>query len=83
MNPQEPIYHAEKASLLLRVNKIEDAIANAEQSIKVAPDYAEGYTLIGIGQIRLGKKKEGLENLKKAKELGSEQAQALIDKYSK
>lgn len=39
--------------------------------------------LLGLAQIQTKKKPEGLANLQKAKDLGNQQAQALIDKYSK
>ena len=67
----------------LKVNMPEDAGKTAELCIKVAPEYSDGYLILGLAQMRLNKKQEGLANLEKAKELGNPQAQALIDKYSK
>ena len=78
---QEPLYVAEKASLLLRLNKNEEALETAEYCVAMDPEYAEAYLIKGVAQIHLGKKKEGLEALAKAKELGSDQADALIAKY--
>lgn len=78
---QDPLYVAEKASLLLRVNKKEEALETAEYCIAMDPDYPDAYLIKGLAQIQLGKKKEGLETLAKAKELGSDQADALIEKY--
>lgn len=83
LEPKEPTYYAEKASLELKVNMPEDAGKTAELCIKVAPEYSDGYLILGLAQMRLNKKQEGLANLEKAKELGNPQAQALIDKYSK
>ncbi len=79
--PREPLYFAEKASLQLRVNMKKEALASAEQSIALDPEYADAYLVKGMAQIQLGNKKAGLETLSKAKELGNEQAQSLIDKY--
>jgi len=81
--PKEPTYFAEKASLELKVNLIDDAIKTANLCIELAPDYADGYLILGLAQISKKNKTEGLANLEKAKQLGSEQAQPLIDKYSK
>ena len=81
--PQEPTYYAEMANLQLRINKPEDALKTAKRCTEIAPDYPEGHLLLGLAQIQTKKKAEGLANLQKAKELGSEQAQSLIDKYSK
>ena len=79
--PGEPMYFAEKASLLLRVNMKEEAFAAADNCVKMAPEYAEGYLLRGLAAVQQGRKKQGLDDLQKAKELGKEQAQSLIDKY--
>lgn len=83
MDPKEPTYYAEKASLELKVNMPDDAIKTANICIKVAPEYSDGYLILGLAQIKKDNKQEGLANLAKAKDLGNTQAQALIDKYSK
>lgn len=83
LNPKEPTYYAERASLELRVNMVDDAIKTASKCIELAPEYADGYLLLGLGQITKGNKTEGLANLEKAKQLGHIQAQEMIDKYSK
>lgn len=83
MNPKEPTYYAEKASLELKVNMVDEAIKTAGLCIKIAPEYSDGYLILGLAQIKKDNKDEGLANLGKAKELGNTQAQALIDKYSK
>lgn len=83
MAPQESLYQVEKASIELRVGMIDDGIASAREAIRLAPDDADGHLLLGVGLCAKGQKKEGLESLQKAKELGHEQAQSLIEKYSK
>lgn len=83
MAPQEPAYHAEKASVELRVGMIDDAIASAREAIRLAPEQADGHLLLGLGLCAKEQKQEGLQHLQKAKELGHEQAQSLIEKYSK
>lgn len=83
LSPKEPTYYAEKASLELRVNMIDDALKTATKCIELAPEYADGYLILGLAQINKGNKTEGLANLEKAKQLGHIQAQELIDKYSK
>ena len=81
--PKEPTYYAEKASLELRVNMMDDAIKTATKCIELAPEYADGYLILGLAQINKGDKANGMSNLEKAKELGNVQAQAMIEKYSK
>lgn len=83
LNPDEPTFVAEKASLELKVNMIDDALKTADVCIKKWPEYSDGYMLLGLAQIHSKNKDEGLKNLEKAKTLGNQQAQALIDKYSK
>lgn len=81
--PKEPTYYAEKASLELRVNMMDDAIKTATKCIELAPEYADGYLILGLAHINKGDKANGMSNLEKAKELGHVQAQAMIEKYSK
>lgn len=69
------------ASLQLRVNRVDDAIKTGEHCVKQFPEYAEGYLLLGLAQVKKGNKADGMANLNKAKELGSDQAQPLIEKY--
>ena len=83
MSPQEPAYQAEKASVELRVGMIDEAIVSAREAIRLAPEQADGHLLLGLGLCAKNQKQEGLQHLQKAKELGHEQAQSLIDKYSK
>ena len=81
MVPREPLYWAEKSNLLIRLKMNKEAIASAEQCIALDPEYSDGYLLKGLATIHNGDKKAGLPLLEKARELGNEQAQGLIDKY--
>jgi len=81
MEPKETLYYAEKASLLIRVGKYDEAITTAEECIALEPDGSNGYLFKGLAQCLKGKKKEGLEMLEKAKDMGDPQANTLIEKY--
>lgn len=83
MNPQYDLYYAEKASLQVRVGLYDEAIATANECVKIAPDHSDGYLFLGIAQCQKDLKADGLKNLQKARELGDSQADALIEKYSK
>ena len=83
MNPQYDLYYAEKASLQVRVGLYDEAIATANECVKIAPDHSDGYLFLGIAQCQKGLKADGLKNLQKARELGDSQADVLIEKYSK
>ena len=81
LEPKETLYYAEKASLQIRVGQYAEAIETAEECIAVDPQSSDGYLFKGLGQCLKGNKKEGIQNLQKAKELGDPQADGLIQKY--
>lgn len=81
MEPKETLYHAEKASLLIRVGKYDDAITTAEELLTLEPDGSNGYLFKGLALCLKGNKKDGLELLQKAKDMGDPQAEDLIEKY--
>ena len=69
------------ASLQLRVNKLEDAIATCDMCLQVDPNYADPYIIKGIALGELKRKEEAKEAFLKAKELGDERADGLLEKY--
>ena len=81
LEPTETLYQAEKASLQVRVGLYDNALQTAEDCIKTAPNDSDGYLFKGLVLCLKGQKKEGLENLQKAKELGDPQAEGLIQRY--
>ena len=81
MNPKETFYYAEKASLEIRVGMYDNAIATAKESLAVDASDSDGYLFLGVAQCLKGNKKEGIQNLQKAKEMGNLQADNLIEKY--
>ena len=83
MEPKNSFYLAEKASLEVRVGLYDQAAETANEIITLEPDNSDGYLFLGLSQCMKGKKKEGLVNLQKAKELGYPQADELINKYAK
>ena len=83
MNPNEELYYAEKASLEVRVNLYDEAIATARKCIELAPEYSDGHLFLGLALCLKGNKEEGVKSLQRAKELGDPQADALIEKYGK
>ncbi len=79
--PQDPTYFAEKASLEVRFGMNDEAIKSARECIRLAPADSDGYLFLGLALCQKGNKTEGLPQLQKAKELGNEQAEALIARY--
>lgn len=76
-----PTLWAEKASLHLRFNQLEDAIKSATVCTQLEPDYADGYILLGVAQMEKKNKREGEKALLKAKELGDPRADEYLKKY--
>ena len=81
IKPEEILYHAEKASLQVRVGLYDQAIQTAQECIQIDPQNSDGYLFLGLAQCLKGQKAEGIANLQKAKSLGDAQAQGLIEKY--
>ncbi len=81
INPQEPLYLAEMASLELRVNRLDEAVNAADFCLKISPDNTDALIIKGVALAKSGKKAEGMECLKKADELGDERAKEMMEKY--
>lgn len=81
LSPREPLYLAQWASLELLVNRLPQAIQVATACTKVAPDFAQGYLLLGIAQCENKQKEEGIQNLQKAKTLGESRADEYLKKF--
>lgn len=81
LSPKEPLYLAEMASLELRVNRLEDAIKVSDMCLNISPDNTDALIIKGVALINNKRKAEGMECLKKAKELGDDRAQGMMDKY--
>ena len=82
-NSEVFLFHSEKASLLVRVNLLDEAIEAANECIRISPDASDGYLFLGLAQCLKNDKLQGVRNLLKAKDLGDPQADVLIEKYGK
>lgn len=81
MEPQNVELWAQKSGILIRLNQLKEAEVALQQAISLNASDAALYRMLGYTQINLKKKKEGLANLQKAKELGDTVAEKLIKKY--
>jgi tetratricopeptide (TPR) repeat protein len=52
----------------------------SDEAIDLAPEYADGYLLLGLLQKEKGNKEEAIKNLKKAQELGDTRAEEYLKK---
>ena len=55
-------------------------ISAAKHCIEIAPEYADGYLLLGLLQMENKQKEEARKNLEKAKELGDTRAEGYLKK---
>jgi len=80
LQPKEYLYNVEKAVVQLRVGNNDEAIYNAQQALKLNPNGADAYKVLGIANGQKNKKVEALKYLRKAKELGDKQVSEWIKK---
>ncbi|MCR5131209.1 MAG: tetratricopeptide repeat protein [Prevotella sp.] len=83
LNRQEPTYYAEMGSLQLRVRQFEDAIKTSDMCIQLDSEYSDPYIIKGVAHGELGQRAEALQAFEKAKELGDDRADGMIEKYKK
>ena len=78
INKTNAIYHAEKASIHLRLQDLPKAQESAEKAIETDPEFASAYRILGVSLVRQEKKADACVQLNKAKELGDPVAERLI-----
>lgn len=81
--PDDADYWIEKGSVHLRVNQLDEAIAAFNKVLTLDNKYAAAYRMLGYCQAMQKKNKEACANFAKAKELGDEVVEQLIEKYCK
>ncbi len=79
--PQEPLYQLEAIIIYLRAGELTDAESKARQFVQAFPDIAEGYKLLGLALGNQNKKKEAVQALQKAMEMGDSTAGEYISRY--
>jgi tetratricopeptide (TPR) repeat protein len=82
LEPNNEELWAEKGSYELRVNQADMALESGSECLRINAESSDGYLITGIALCMKDQKAEGLQNLRKAKELGNGQAQKFIDKYA-
>ena len=81
--PREPMFYLEKCAIMLRVNQLDECIKAAQQTLQLDSQNADAYRMLGYAQLQKGDKTSALQNLNRAKELGDEAAQEIINTYLK
>ena len=78
MEPDEPLYHAERAVVYYRIGEFSEALVSAHKSVELNPEFGDAYRLVGLCQLKLKQREEALKNLQKAAELGDESASDIL-----
>lgn len=73
----------EKGSVHLRVGQYPEAVEALKKAISINPSAAAAYRMLGYCQVQQKQEKEACANFAKAKELGDEIVDSLIQKYCK
>jgi len=83
LNPKDTNYCLEKAQLEIQLGLLDNAIASASYCLTVDPNSSTAYTLLGLAHAKKGNKEDSKNSFLKAKELGNEKADELMEKYLK
>lgn len=78
--PNEPIFHAELATLLIRLNDLDSAIASCKKAIELDASLPDAYRLWGICLREKGDTKGARQQLIRAQELGDTIAAGILEK---
>lgn len=81
--PSDPIIWLEKGSVHLRVNQLDEALAAFTKAVSLDDKNGTAYRLLGYAQALKKMNKEACANFEKAKTLGDEMVDKLIEKYCK
>jgi tetratricopeptide (TPR) repeat protein len=81
LEPENAIYHAEQASVYLRMQDPDRAQESVEKALALDPDFASGHRLLGVCYVRRQKKDEACKAFHKAKALGDPIVSKLIKEH--
>lgn len=81
LDPNNVELWVEKGGVHLRVNQLDEAEKALTRAISIDAENAPAYRMLGYCQIQQKKKEAGLKNLQRAKDLGDEVAEGLIEKF--
>lgn len=81
LDPTNVVYLAELASIHLRVRQFDKAIQACDIALRLTNEYADIFIIKGVALYNIGNKKEALDAMRRAKELGDERADEYIVRY--
>ncbi len=78
MAPKEPLYYAELAAVNYRVGQLDEAIAAAEDAIRLDEEFADAYRILGVCLRDKNQTAQAKEKLQKAVDLGDTLASDIL-----
>ena len=71
LDPGNHVYHSNESAALIELGEFDKAVESARRAVKCkgGRQYAKGFFRLGLSLLKLGKGKEAVYNLKRAKEL--------------
>ena len=75
-NPRSWMAHNNLGNALLQKGRVNEAIAQFNQALKIDPDYAVGHSNLGNALLRLGRAEESLAHIERALEIDPRNAEA-------
>jgi tetratricopeptide (TPR) repeat protein len=81
LHPQAPDYYAEEASILVRMQRYDEALGSIDKALALAADFAACYRIRGVCLVRLERKPEACEAFARAAELGDPLVGRLIREH--
>ncbi|WP_299582212.1 tetratricopeptide repeat protein [uncultured Sunxiuqinia sp.] len=81
IDPNFPFAYYNKAYILCKLGRYQEAIRNLDKAIELQPDFAEAYFNRGLTKIYLDELEGGASDLSKAGELGIQDAYNIIKRY--
>ncbi len=71
LDPGNHVYHSNESAALIELGEFDKAVESARRAVKCkgGRQYAKGFFRLGLGLLKLGKGKEAVYNLNRAKEL--------------
>jgi stress-induced-phosphoprotein 1 len=68
-DPKDHIHYSNRSACYINLNNFQKALEDAEQCIKIKPDWAKGYLRKGMAEFKLDKLEEAAETYKKGLEI--------------
>lgn len=79
MEPAEPLYQAELASLYYRVGQTDDCVRAARQAIALDAEFPDAYRILAVALRQQGNEAEAKQHLQKAADLGDTIAKGMLE----